>query len=168
MKPRDLAFTALSTAVIAVCAQITVPLFAVPFTLQTFAVALALFTLGGRRGFFSVLLYVLLGVCGIPVFSGFRAGLGHIAGASGGFIFGFIFTALLYWLLSVTAKNPRFDLLYMLLGLFACYACGVLWYSLIFHGAKHKALIIPFVIPDILKLLLAKLVSGRIKGALKI
>ena len=56
----------------------------------------------------------------------------------------------------------------MLAGLFVCYVCGVLWYALVFHGAKPLSLVIPFVIPDILKLLLAKFISERIKGALKI
>ena len=168
MKTRDLAFIALSAVIIALCAQITIPLFAVPFTLQTFAVALALFCLGGRSGTISVLLYTLLGVCGLPVFSGFRGGAGHIFGASGGFIFGFIVSALLYRLLSSAVKKPNLDLLFMLAGLFACYLCGVLWYALVFHGARPAALIIPFVIPDILKILLSKLVSSRIKGALKL
>ena len=168
MKTRDLAFIALSAVVIALCAQITVPLFAVPFTLQTFAVALALFTLGGRRGTVSVVLYTLMGVCGVPVFSGFRGGIGHIFGASGGFIFGFIAAALVFWLLSSVVKKPRLDLLFIMAGLFACYLCGVLWYALVFHGPRPAALVIPFVIPDILKLLLAKFISLKVKGALKL
>ena len=84
------AFTALTAAIIAVCAWITVP-GPVPFTMQTFGVFLALRLLGGKRGSISVALYILLGAAGLPVFSGFKAGIGVLIGPTGGYILGFIF-----------------------------------------------------------------------------
>ena len=70
MKKRiaDIVYTAVFASVIAVCALITVP-FAVPFTMQTFGVFFALLMLGGKRGFYAVLVYTLLGLVGLPVFS---------------------------------------------------------------------------------------------------
>ena len=75
----DLAYTALFTVLLAVCAWITVPL-TVPFTLQTFGVFAALGVLGGRRGTYAVAAYLLLGLAGLPVFSGFRGGTRGAAG----------------------------------------------------------------------------------------
>ena len=97
----DLAYTALFTVLLAVCAWITVPL-TVPFTLQTFGVFAALGVLGGRRGTYAVAAYLLLGLAGLPVFSGFRGGPGVLLGPTGGYILGFLASALLYW--AVTAR----------------------------------------------------------------
>ena len=72
----------------------------VPFTMQTFAVFLALGLLGGRRGTYAVLVYLLLGMIGIPVFSGFRGGPGVLLGTTGGYILGFLGSALVYWLMT--------------------------------------------------------------------
>ncbi|MBQ1422124.1 MAG: biotin transporter BioY, partial [Firmicutes bacterium] len=92
----DLALVALFAAVMAVCSWITVPA-AVPFTLQTMGVFLAVGLLGGKRGTISVLVYLFLGAIGLPVFSGFAGGLGYMMGATGGYIIGFLFSALIMW-----------------------------------------------------------------------
>ena len=80
---KDMALTGMMTALLAVCAWVTVP-FTIPFTLQTFGVFMALRLLGGRRGTAAIVLYILLGIAGLPVFSGFGAGPGVIAGPTGG------------------------------------------------------------------------------------
>lgn len=83
-------------AVLAVMSQIAIPMpSGVPMTLQTFAVALAGAVLGWKLGALSALVYLLLGAAGVPVFSGMSGGLGVLLGKTGGFIFGFIFMALL-------------------------------------------------------------------------
>ena len=89
---RDMAYIALMAVVIALCSWISVPA-AVPFTMQTFAVFCALLLLGGRRGTFAVALYILLGAFGLPVFSGFRGGIGALLGPTGGYIVGFLLCA---------------------------------------------------------------------------
>jgi biotin transport system substrate-specific component len=89
---------ALGAVLIIICSWLTVP-FAVPFTMQTFAVYCALLLLGGRRGLLAVLLYILLGAFGLPVFSGFRGGIGALLGPTGGYILGFLLCALLFRLL---------------------------------------------------------------------
>ena len=100
----DLAYIALFAVLMAVCAWITLPLPKplVQFTMQTFAMFMALTVLGGRRGLYAMLVYLLLGAVGIPVFSGFRGGIGVLLDTTGGYIIGFVGAALLYWLL--TAK----------------------------------------------------------------
>ena len=95
----DLAYMALGAVVIAVCSWISIPA-AVPFTMQTFAVFFVLLFLGGRRGTGSILVYVLLGAVGMPVFAQFTSGLGVLLGSTGGYIAGFILTGLIYWLVT--------------------------------------------------------------------
>ena len=92
----DLTYMAVCAALIAICAWITVPA-AVPFTLQTFAVFCVLGLLGGKRGTVAILVYILLGAVGLPVFSGFNGGIGALLGTTGGYILGFIFIGLIYW-----------------------------------------------------------------------
>ena len=93
-KTRDLVFIALAAALITVCSWISIPL-TVPITLQTFAIFTVVGLLGMRRGTIAVLIYILLGAVGIPVFSGFKGGIGALLGNTGGYIIGFIFSALL-------------------------------------------------------------------------
>ena len=96
---RDLAYIALFAVLIAICSWIAIPILQVPYTLQTFAVFLAVGVLGGKRGTLAVLVYILLGAVGVPVFAGFTGGLGVLLGTTGGYILGFLCTALLMWLL---------------------------------------------------------------------
>ena len=83
LSAKDMAQIGMMTALMAVCAWITVP-FTIPFTLQTFGVFVTLRLLEGRRGTFAIALYILLGAVGVPVFSGFGAGGGVLAGPTGG------------------------------------------------------------------------------------
>lgn len=101
-KALDLAYIALMAALIALCAWISVPLGPVPFTMQTFGIFAALGLLGGRRGTLAFLIYLLLGIVGLPVFSGFSAGAGVLFGATGGYLLGYLAAALLFW--GLTAK----------------------------------------------------------------
>ena len=100
----DLAYIALFAVLMALCAWITVPLPKplVQFTMQTFAMFMALLVLGGRRGLYAMVVYLLLGAVGMPVFSGFRGGMGVLLDTTGGYIIGFVAAALVYWL--VTAR----------------------------------------------------------------
>ena len=95
-KTIDMVYIALFSVLIGICSWISIPA-AVPFTMQTFAIFLTVAVLGGKKGTASVLLYILMGLVGIPVFSGFKAGPGVLLGTTGGYIIGFIFTALLMW-----------------------------------------------------------------------
>ena len=94
---------ALFAALMAVCSWITIP-YVVPFTMQTFGVFLALLLLGGKRGTICMAVYLLLGAVGLPVFSGFRGGVGALVGSTGGYLVGFIVSALLMWALSGFAR----------------------------------------------------------------
>ena len=171
----DLAYTAPFTVLLAVCAWITVPL-TVPFTLQTFGVFAALGVLGGRRGTYAVAAYVLLGQAGLPVFSGFRGGPGVLLGTTGGYILGFLASALLYW--AVTARyghRPAVNAAAAGLGLAVCYAFGTAWFLVAYARtagsiglwAALGMCVFPFVLPDLAKLALALALSRRLAGRLR-
>ncbi len=157
------------SVVITVCAWITVP-FTVPFTMQIFGVFLALMLLGGKYGSLSILIYILLGAFGIPVFSGFSAGVGAMLGPTGGYIAGFLAMGLIIWLISFLKKGEAPIWAY-LIALLSCYIFGTLWFCYVM-GAKGSAYsftqalmlcVVPYIIPDLLKLSLAKIVSLRVK-----
>ena len=162
---RKMVLSSLFAALIALCAWITVPIPPVGFTLQTFGVLMALGVLGGRWGTVSVLLYLAMGVVGLPVFSGFRGGISALADATGGFLWGFAAGGLVYRLTEKLGKLPAFVLCQL-----TCYLCGCLWFSYwagCGMGAAVVTCVVPYLIPDALKLWLAWHLSGRIARQLK-
>lgn len=172
----DIVYVGVFAVLIAICSWISIPTL-VPFTLQTFAVFLAAGVLGGKRGTMAVLVYVLLGAIGVPVFAGFSGGLGIILNNTGGYIIGFIFSALIMWLMeTLLGRKLWVQTLSMALGLIACYAVGTAWFMVVYTrntGAVGLATVlgwcvIPFIIPDVVKIALALVLSGRISKVIKI
>ena len=164
-------YIAVFAVLIAICSWISIPT-TVPFTLQTFAVLL-----GGKRGSMAVLIYILLGAVGIPVFAGFSGGFGILLGQTGGYIVGFLFSALLMWLMEALLGKKTWVLgLSMVLGLIVCYAIGTVWFMVVYarnSGAVGLATVlgwcvIPFIIPDLIKIVLALALSKRLGKALKL
>ena len=163
------AVVGLGAAFLAVCSWITVP-GAVPFTAQTFGVFLVLKVLGGGRGTAAVALYIALGAVGLPVFSGFGSGLGTLSGPTGGYIAGFLATALIYRLLFPNRRKAAAEAAVCIAGLAACYALGTAWFSVRTRTPAPQALLLcvaPYVIPDLVKLSAATLVSGRLVKIIK-
>ena len=155
----------LFAALTAVCAWIAVPLPGISFTMQTFAVLLTLGTLGGRWGSGSIGLYLLLGIVGLPVFSGFRGGAAALLDPTGGFLWGFLVCGLAYWALEKLGRLPA-----MIGGLLVCYLCGSWWFSMYAGtglGAAAMVCVVPWLIPDGIKLALAYTLSRRIGKHLK-
>ena len=160
---------ALACAFICVCAMISIP-FAVPVTMQSFALFFCLFYLGGKRTSVSVLLYILIGALGVPVFSGFSGGFSRLLDASGGFIFGLFISALVYLALTLLfPKGDAFKVLCSVVAHLVLYLCGTLWYSLVYLGgvqgsfaAAILACVVPFLIPDAAKLFLAYILAKRL------
>lgn len=174
LRTLDFAYIALFAVLIAISAWTSIP-FAVPFTLQTFSVFLALMTLGGKRGFYAVLVYLLMGAAGLPVFSGFQGGLGVLLGVTGGYLTGFLVAALLYWGITSRGNPASFRIrISALSSLLACYIFGTLWLSIGYGVTSSDGFlsaltvcVAPYVIPDLIKIALAFTVSRRLKQFLK-
>lgn len=167
---REMTCVALSVALITVCSWISVPL-TIPVTLQTFAVCLVTALLGLKMGLWAVLSYILLAAVGIPVLSGFRGGAGALLGVTGGYVAGFLFTAL-----AVGFAVKRFGrslpvlLASMAGGILLCYAFGTAWFMVVYTrggnavtlGGALGMCVVPYLIPDGIKIILAAVLVRRL------
>ena len=172
---KQIALIAMGVALITVCSWISIPA-TVPFTLQTFAVCLVTAVFGLRMGIWAVLCYILLGAVGAPVFSGFKGGFGALLGTTGGYIIGFLFTALIVGAaVKKWGRNMPVLILSMALGILLCYTFGTAWFMLVY--AKNSGpigistalgwCVIPYLIPDGAKIVLAALLTGRLYPIMK-
>ena len=170
-KTNDLVYIAVFAVVMAVCSWISIPA-QVPFTLQTFGVFMAVGVLGGKRGTMAVLVYVLLGAVGVPVFAGFSGGIGALLGNSGGYIIGFIFSALVMWAFEkFLGRKPVVQIISMIVGLLVCYAFGTVWFMVAYARSTGAVglmavlgwCVFPFIIPDLIKIALAYVLSGKVR-----
>ncbi len=170
----DMAYIALFAVLMAVCAWVTVPM-TVPFTMQTFAVFAALAALGGRRGLYAVAVYLLMGLVGLPVFSGFQS-TGALLGPTGGYLVGFLAAALVYWVVTAQLGESLPAVIFgCLLVMAAYYVFGTVWFMIVYArttgpvglSAALGWCVIPFLVPDLVKLGLAVTLAGRVKKYLK-
>lgn len=176
MKTRNLILTGLFAALIALSSQVTIPIGPVPHTLQIFFVLLAGVILGSRWGFTSVVIWVLLGVFGLPVFAQGKAGLAVLAGPTCGFIFGFMAAAFLVgWLAENSTLTTGRIAIYMLTGLTVVYIIGVGGFLVSFKYFLNKPMtlkaavgvaVLPFMPFDIVKALMAAYIGTRVRQAL--
>lgn len=174
-KTYDMICVAMFAVIMAVCSWISIPTL-VPFTMQTFALFLSFGVLGGRKGTLAVVVYVLLGAVGVPVFAGFSSGLGVLMGTTGGYILGFLLSGLLYWAMEHFLGDKIWvSAVSMALGMVTYYTFGTIWYMVVYTqntgavglGAVLGWCVLPFIVPDILKMVLALALSSRLKKIIK-
>lgn len=175
MRTRDIAYIAVFTALTAVCSWISIPT-AIPFTLQTMAVFLAVGLLGGKRGTIAVTAYVLLGAVGAPVFANFSGGVGILLGQTGGYILGFIGSALVMWAMERLLGDRVWVLgAGMVLGMLVCYAFGTAWFMVVYPmGGESVGLwtaltwcVFPYVPFDMVKIALALALTSQLRRHVK-
>ena len=165
-KSRHMVRMGLYVALLAISAWMTVPA-PVPFTMQTMAVLTIGALLGSGQGCICVGVYLLLGVIGVPVFSGFRGGVQVLLGPTGGYLLGFLLSAFVAgW------AGKRFRSEWILAVCFAaavllCYGFGTLWYALLYSGGELGAIlltcVVPVLLPDALKIVLSLLLLRRLR-----
>ncbi|MBC1482092.1 biotin transporter BioY [Listeria immobilis] len=169
-KLKFLVVDSLFAVIIALLAQVAIPLGPIPLTGQTFAVGLAATILGAKHGTISVIVYIILGAVGIPVFQGMTAGIGIIFGPTGGFIIGFIFSALLTgWILQKTKFTVSFAIIANILGALVTLMFGVLWLKVstgLDWPAAFLTGMVPFIIPGIIKAVFAAILGIIIRDRL--
>lgn len=170
-KTRDIVYMSVFTAMISICSWISIPA-SIPFTLQTMGVFTTVGLLGGKRGTLTILTYILLGAIGIPVFAGLTGGISVLLGTTGGYIMGFLLSALLMWgIETIIGRNQIVLAFSMIAGLIVCYVFGTAWFMLIY--TQHSGVIglstvlgwcvIPFIIPDLIKIGVALFLTNRLK-----
>ena len=170
---KGLVYASLFGALTAAGAFIHIPLPPVPITAQTFFLNVAALLLGGPLGAVSQFVYVLLGVVGMPVFAGGKAGLGVLFGPTGGYLLGFIIAAFVIGMVNQMKKSAGifWHIFSMLIGMLIIYFLGSFQLSLVAKMSLHKALVVgvlPFIPGDIIKILLAAIVSSQLKGRIKV
>ena len=169
---------AMSAALITVCSWISIPALGpfVPFTLQTFAVFVIAGLFDLKTGFISIMVYLFMGAVGVPVFSGVKSGLTAITGPTGGYLVGFLFMIVTICLFKkIKSESIVYLIIGMSIGLVLCYIFGTIWFYCVFaHNGDSKSFIsilsicvIPFIIPDILKMTAAVILVSRVYSPLK-
>lgn len=172
---RTICMIALLTAVTSVLSIMQIPTpWGVPFTLQTAAMALSGYVLGAKYGTVSTILYVLLGTIGVPVFAGMSAGPGVLFGATGGYIFGFIFLTFLCGIGRSYMKKGAAGIVWLVvfsaLGLAACHILGIIQLKFVAKMTWANAALVgsvPYLAKDIASMIGAYVVAVAIRQALK-
>lgn len=169
MKIKKLTQTALMCAFIGIMSQIAIPTaWGIPFTMQVFAVALSGFMFEPLQAVISVCVYILLGIIGVPVFSGFRGGVSELISPTGGFLFGFLFLAF-FCSLAQKSESLFYKIVCYIIGFCLCHVIGCLYFAFVCENTILSAFIVaslPYIFKDVLSIVFAHAVSIRIKRAL--
>ena len=168
-KTYDMAYIGIFTVLIAICSWISIPM-QIPFTLQTFAIFLAVAVLGGRRGTLSVVVYVLLGAIGVTVLANFSGGFQHLIGPTGGFLLSFPIMAYLIGIGTKMRRQKGMFLLFLILGTAANYAIGVLMFCILMKASIWTgitACVLPFIPTAIIKAAVASILGLKLQVRLE-
>ncbi len=168
---RQLVFSALFTALIAVFSQVQLPIGPVPVSLATFGVMLCGLLLGERYGALAVGAYLLLGAVGAPVFAGFQGGVSRLLGPTGGYLVGYLAYVLLAGL-PAPALQERFwgRCALLLLGTVLCYTLGTAWFIHVSGRGVGESLalcVVPFLPGDAAKIALSAFLAPRLRRIVK-
>lgn len=173
---RTLAQCALFSALLVVATMIQVP-GTVPFTLQTMAVCITAGILGTAKGMVSVLVYLFMGAIELPVFSGFTGGVDKLLGVTGGYLMGFVLTVAVIGIGKRLFPGSKAALaLFMILGVALCYVTGTIWFIAVYTArgesislyAVLSACVLPFLLPECLKIAAAVEITWRLQKTVKL
>ena len=170
LSAKDMTIAALSTALMCILGPLTIPIGPVPVTLINFIICLTVIVIGTRSATISVAVYLLIGLMGLPVFSGFSGGFTKLAGPTGGYLIGYLFIPLIGGIFIKFFKE-RFVLttLGMIVATMVLYTFGTLWFMFMMKCGLIYALticVLPFIPFDIIKIILAVFTGNAIKKAL--
>ena len=169
-KTYEITITALMTAVTCILAPMSIPIGPVPISFTNLAIYLSLYLLGWKKGTISYLIYLLIGLVGLPVFSGFTGGPAKLAGTTGGYIIGFIVMAVIAGLFIDNCRKPWIQLIGMIVGTIVCYLFGTVWFCIVAGYTFQAALavcVIPFIPADLVKMIIAMIIGPMIKKRIR-
>lgn len=169
---KDLTQIALMAAITCILGPLSIPIGPVPISLTNLAIYFSLYILGTKKGTISYVIYMLIGLVGLPVFSGMQGGPQKLLGPTGGYIIGFIFMALLSgFFIEKWPDKYYLHFIGMILGTAICYAFGTVWFVFMMEGytimGALAVCVFPFIIGDLVKIILAMLIGPQIKKRLK-
>ena len=167
---KNIALIGVITAVTCILAPMSVPIGLVPISLTNLVIYFGLYILGTSKGTISYLVYLLLGLVGLPIFSGFSAGPQKLFGPTGGYLIGFIPMAIIAGIfIEKSGRKIVLSMVGMILGTVVCYAFGTAWLAYEAHMNFKAALwagVIPFIPGDLIKMILAMIAGPVLKKAL--
>ena len=171
-KTKNLTLISLMTAMICVIAPfaITIPISPVPVSLANLIIGIAIYVLGTKKCVASTLLYLLIGFVGMPVFSGFMGGAGKLIGPTGGYIVGYVLFAFVGGVFVRRYREKSIlQFIGMLLGMCGCYLLGTIWLmyqSKMNFVAAFMTGVVPFILADILKIILVVVLGNHLRKRL--
>lgn len=170
---RMLTLSALFAALTAIFSQLVINIGPIPINFATLSVFLAGGFLGAKYGTISQIVYVLLGIIGLPVFTNFQGGYGVIFGKTGGYIFGYILATFIVGLIADKIKKHKviFLSVSMIIGMVAIYTLGTAWFMVVTKASLWQSLVwcvFPFIIGDLIKIAIAVIFTDRLKKVVKL
>ena len=171
MSVKTMVLIAVMAAVTCVLGPLSVPIGVVPVSFTNLAIYLTIYILGCKKGTVSYLVYLAIGLVGVPVFSSFTGGAGKLLGPTGGYLIGFIFMALIFGVFRDRSDCRLVPCLCgMVLGTIVAYAFGTAWLTVSAGMSFYQALaagVLPFIGGDAAKIIIAALVGPQISRRLR-
>ena len=170
MATRDVAKIAMFTAITCILGPLSIQIGPVPISFTNLAVYLSIYALGWKRGTISYLVYLLIGLIGLPVFSAFSGGVGKLFGPTGGYLIGFIFMAIVAGVI-IDRFPEKYALhgLGLAVGTVVAYVFGTLWLKVqagITLQAAIAAGVLPFIVGDLMKIVISMIIGVRLRAQL--
>ncbi len=170
-KIQEMVIIAMFAAIISIISIIPTGIYilGVPLTLQTFACFFAGYVLGSRDATKAIIIYIMLGLVGLPVFSGFNGGPGALFSVTGGYILGFIAIAAFSGI-GIKYKSTIKIMLVSFIGLIICYIMGTSWFAFVSKNSIRTAFLIatlPYLPKDMLSMLAAYFIAKKVRKSLK-
>ena len=175
LKLKNSILIALFSVILLICSRISIP-YVIPFTLQSLGVFLTFGILGGKRGLLSLLLYFTLGLIGIPISASGEAGINLFFNPTTGYIIGWFLCGVMFWIVETKFGNcNKTRIIIFSIGTIICYAAGTVWFMLIYAYNKTAIgvwtalcyCVFPFIIFDIIKLLVATILTNKLQNKIK-
>lgn len=172
---KDMVRMALFAAVTCVLAPLAVPIGPVPISLTNLVIYVSVYVLGWHRATITYVVYLMIGLAGLPVFSGFQGGIGKMAGPTGGYLIGFIFTAVIAGLFAGIQEekimmNRMWGIIGMVLGTIVAYGFGTAWFCYSTGTGLSAALalcVFPFIPGDVVKMVIAVAIAPTLAGQIR-
>ena len=168
---KDIAYCAVFAAIMCILGPMSIPIGTIPMSFTNFVIYISVFVLGKRKTVISYFIYIIIGLFGLPVFSGYTGGPGKFFGPTGGYLIGFLFMAIIcgYFAEKYEGKSIV-TICGMILGMAVDYIFGTAWFVFLTKTNAAYALavcVVPFIVFDVIKIVIASFVGPMIKIRIK-